>query len=122
DAADQEEAAARPGLTRSPGELHLRFAGLELAQITGRGAADRARAACATADLVLTTVKVDQPDCPIWDVGTFRKSGAVALRDTPEGILVETVAAGSGRRPWSPDPPPPPPRLPSGTKLAQNPP
>lgn len=102
DGAAQLVAAARPGMTRLPGEVALDLGGLRLRQFSGRGGAVRAAAACGTAEiLLLTTSAPKDAECRIWDPGVMRKTGAVAIWQTPDGPRFETVARASGRRLWT---------------------
>jgi competence protein ComEC len=102
DGALQEEAALRPGLERGPGEVALTLAGLRLRQFSGRGGAERAAAACGSAEIVmLTTAAPEAADCLIWDAALMRRTGPVAIWETPDGARIETVAGTAGQRLWT---------------------
>ena len=131
DPATQAMAATRPGIARGKGELRAQVGPIALAQFHGRGAAERAVAACPTADLVISTVDADsagdrpQGGCLLLDPRRLARSGAVALWLSEAGtpgkvplpqtrergsmsLRLRSVADLSGIRPWAPRRGPPP--------------
>nr|WP_275982168.1 ComEC/Rec2 family competence protein [Frigidibacter sp. ROC022] len=103
DRATQDAAARRPGMRRLDGEVALQVAGLRLRQFSGRGGAERAAAACGSADiLMLTGPAPERPACLIWDRALMRATGPLAIWVTPDGPRIETVAGTAGRRLWTP--------------------
>ncbi len=88
DDATQETAAARPGWS---GERNARMAelphGWRIWHMTGKGAADRARAACGPDTIVVADEAVDlaDPACLLLDLRHLRGTGAVAITLTEQG-------------------------------------
>jgi len=69
---------------------------------TGRGAAERALAACHTANVVVTSAKLDPPaaECLMLDRQKLGTLGAVAVYVRPDGVQLTPTQRHSGRRPW----------------------
>ncbi|MCK8464842.1 ComEC family competence protein [Aliiroseovarius sp. S1339] len=104
DAADQETAFARVGLTGKPGHLTAKLGGAVLIHLTGRGAGDRVLDACGEADLVALSGKptTDPPaNCTLLDRAALSKTGAVALWPDADGFRIETARARAGNRLWT---------------------
>jgi competence protein ComEC len=103
DGAEQPAAAERAGFVRSPGEVSARVAGLTVRQFSGRGAADRAREACASGDLLILAGKAP-PDlpagCRLIDETLLAATGPMALSETMDGPVLDWVRRRSGDRPW----------------------
>ena len=103
DPVPQDEAAARPGFAGDKGLKLVELGNLHVAQLSGRGAADRLAEACGRADLVILTVAAEAPvpGCRYYDAAAFEATGALAI--WPEGarLQVETVAERAGLRPWT---------------------
>ncbi|MFC2967179.1 ComEC/Rec2 family competence protein [Acidimangrovimonas pyrenivorans] len=129
DGASQGAAAARPGLSGPPGRRRFRLAGLPVAQLTGRGAAEAFDAACAQARLVILSVEApDRPApvprraahpaaipsvrpgqgeatagrCRVIDPRLLRRSGGLALSVAAGTLTFTSAAQLAGRRLWTP--------------------
>ncbi len=104
DGASQEEAAARTGMAGPRDERRFDIGGLSAVHVAGRGGAERAAAACDTADLVIISAEVARPlegPCMMIDESVMRQSGAVAL-DVVDGVPhVVSAREVVGDRPWS---------------------
>jgi competence protein ComEC len=103
DATDQTGAAARGGFQRAEGEVWAEVAGLKLRQFSGRGAADRVRAACGSPGLLIlvaTAPKDLPPDCRLLDTGMLRRTGPIAIYDRDGRPVIVTVRERSGTRLW----------------------
>lgn len=103
-----EDAAARAGFDGPKGSRTARFAGRDLVHLTGKGAAGRLADACRDgAIVVLNAIATSPPpaaSCTLYDQAVLRRTGAVALRETPEGVVVVTTADQTGTRLWAPRP------------------
>ncbi len=105
DPVSQEAAAARPGLTRTAGAAVGRLGDLEIWHVYGRGAAERALAACSAGRIIVTTADLPDTDaCLMLDEPALRATGAIALRRSTDGIVIETARNASGERPWTTGP------------------
>ncbi|MGY6409848.1 MAG: ComEC/Rec2 family competence protein [Alkalilacustris sp.] len=103
DGADPEQAAARPGVARGEGVLLFDLAGRQGVHLTGRGAADRVAEWCRGGALVI--LGNDAPegvtgDCLLIDKPALRRSGALALWPTAEGVRIVSARERVGERPW----------------------
>ncbi len=89
DLAAQDAAAARAAFDGPKGERRFTVAGWSGVILTGKGAADRAGAACLTADLVIVSAAADQADggCLLLDEDKLAETGALAVWNDGEGGL-----------------------------------
>ena len=91
DPAPQADAALRPAWA---GERNARFAdlphGWRIWHMTGKGAAERARAACTARAVVVVDDRadIDDPACLLLDLAALRRTGAVALAMTADGPVL----------------------------------
>ena len=73
-------------------------------QFAGRGAADRARAACGRRATLLILAAVAPPDlppdCALLDAKALARTGPISVSAGPDGAVVDTVRARSGQRLW----------------------
>nr|WP_235971103.1 ComEC/Rec2 family competence protein [Palleronia pontilimi] len=80
--------------------------GLSIVQISGRGAADRARESCAEGGLVVASVEV--PDaagsCLLLDSVDLTRTGAVSVRVRDGQAHLTSARAKTGARPWNSGP------------------
>lgn len=100
DPATQAEAAARPGFDGPAGARSFRLGPYAGAILSGKGAAGRVAAACATAALVILPEPAppDLPDgCLVLDARRLGQTGALALSVDAAGALVMTPANRPGR-------------------------
>lgn len=104
DLADPQTAAARPGFEGPPGARSFALAGLTGIHLKGRGAADRAAAACATHDIVILSVAAPGPTgpCLMIDAARLAATGTLALRDV--GGELRLTPTQRATRLWSPRP------------------
>ncbi|HHS94836.1 MAG TPA: ComEC family competence protein [Rhodobacterales bacterium] len=102
DPVPQRVAFERPGFVGSGGERRFEIAGQRIRHETGQGAGARAVAACAEADMVITSVAVAQapPSCSLYDKTRLARTGALAIYPGSP-LRIVTVAAKSGARPWT---------------------
>jgi len=101
DPADQEAAAARHP---EGGDARFALPGLVLAQVAGRGAADRLADACPGADLVVFSAKPLErypAGCSVLDRNMLARTGPIAIHDGPDGPRFVATAETTGLRPWS---------------------
>jgi len=106
DAADQAEAAARPGFVPVTGGAA--WAGGGLVHLHGRGAAEALAAHCRDGALVVLAARHDGPlpgDCRLWDQRRLARSGSLALSWPGPGAQVVSARAVAGQRPWTGRPP-----------------
>ena len=102
DGADQASAAARAGFEGGRGDLRLRLGDLRIAHLTGRGAADRVRAACREADLVITSARAPGPQsCQVIERNRLAGTGALAIDQGPDGLRIVSARERTGDRPWN---------------------
>jgi competence protein ComEC len=99
----QERAFARRGFSGKSGARTAWIGAHQLAHLTGQGAGDRAIAACASADIVVTSVAVEAaPEgCALYDETRLATTGALALIEEGGILRIVTVADTSGARPWT---------------------
>ncbi|MFV0360143.1 ComEC/Rec2 family competence protein [Tropicimonas sp.] len=104
DAADQEQAALRPGFTGAPGDRRIEVAGIRLRHLSGRDAEAQLGRICGNEIVVLSTPPEHRPDgpCILLDPRSLRQSGAVAITPSARGAALLTVADVTGQRLWSP--------------------
>ncbi|WP_460273249.1 ComEC/Rec2 family competence protein [Celeribacter sp. ULVN23_4] len=97
DVPDQEAAAARQMPVLDVGPLSIRH-------VTGRGWQEAARDACAEADLVIVNQIWEgaRPGpCLLADLSLLRDSGALAISEEGEAVVLRTAYAASGVRLWN---------------------
>jgi competence protein ComEC len=102
DPATQEVAAERRGFGGEAGAMTVELGAFRVAHLTGRGAAERASAACAVSDLVVLSVAAAVPGgCILLDRRALAGTGAVALYPGADVPRIVTVRDRVGRRPWN---------------------
>ncbi len=94
------QAAARPGFSGPRNARDGRFAGKHLVHVTGKGAIERALAACHDGALIVIAAKLENRPaaCEIWDQTRLRRTGALALN--AQGKVIARTRAGP--RLWAP--------------------
>ncbi|PZX17740.1 competence protein ComEC [Palleronia aestuarii] len=97
----QERAAERPGLDGPTGEKFTRIGDLEVIVLSGRGVAERARAACTHGRVVVVREGWADADCTLLDEDSLSRTGALALYDRTSGVSVVTAREVAGDRPWN---------------------
>ncbi len=118
DLADQVVAAGRPGLVRDGSTVVGTVGETEVWHVFGRGGTARAEAACIPGRIVVTTSEAaDTGGCLMFTEKVLRETGSIAFRVTDRGVTIETAAAASGSRPWSPDTGQPLPELNADTPI-----
>lgn len=104
DLAAQEAAFARPGFAGPKGDLTAVLPGLTLRHLFGKGAAERAAAACRDGAVVVTAVAWEGPrpeGCLFLDPPRLRETGALAIHAGPEGPRIVTAREAAGDRLWN---------------------
>ncbi|SDK14043.1 Competence protein [Aliiruegeria lutimaris] len=103
DGADQEQAAAREGVTGPRGMRRTEVAGTRILALSGVKAAEAFSGRCEAEVIVANTPLAGRPSgpCLVFDAPALRESGAVAIWTDPDGLRVETVAETSGQRLWT---------------------
>ncbi|WOI55037.1 ComEC/Rec2 family competence protein [Palleronia sp. LCG004] len=98
---DQESAAARMNV--DGGTAIVDHGGLELVQVMGRGASERAVEFCRRADIVVTTTDADLAGgpCLMLNAPTLRRTGALSIRVDRNAARLTSARIVSGRRPWN---------------------
>lgn len=104
DAADQDGAFARVGISGQRGWQSVTLAGQEIIHLSGRGAEDRVAEACRTADLVILGKDIDtEMPCLVLDVKKLRRTGSLAIYPDTDGLMVVGAKTRLGARLWSGD-------------------
>jgi competence protein ComEC len=96
DVADQQTAAAR-----WTGPMY--FAGRKVIHLSGKRALAEF-AGCASDEIVVLSARLEAPlagGCTVFDPDSLRKSGAVAMTVTAEGIKMQTARQMAGTRLWT---------------------
>jgi competence protein ComEC len=102
DGADQDKASRRGGIAGDDGMRVFRLGDRAVVQLSGRGAAARAAAACAGADLVILAAEAEGPaPCRVLDRIALRETGALAVYPAAGGLRLVTARAVTGRRIWN---------------------
>lgn len=106
DAAAQDQAAARDAFQGPPGDRRFTLGPLQVAHLTGRGAADRLGAACESAALVIlaATAEAVPGGCRVIDRTILGRTGAIALSPGTDSPRMVTAAARAGARLWNAPP------------------
>lgn len=101
DLALQPDAAVRPGFDGDPGARRFAIGNWRGVVLTGRGAADKVMAACATHDLVVLGAEADvvPEGCLLFDQTRLADTGPVAIRAMPDGLYVSPTH--TAQRAWS---------------------
>jgi competence protein ComEC len=103
DGALQPVAAERAGFVRDKGEVRAEVAGLTVRQFSGRGAAERAKAACGGDDLLILAAEApgDLPaGCRLIDERLLAATGPMALSGKGGAPVLDWVRRRTGDRPW----------------------
>lgn len=109
DTAAQQDAAARPGWKGDSRDRWIDWpeAGLTVRHFTGKGAADRALAACQPGTLIITNETVAAEarnrigDCHFYDPRALRDSGALAVDARDGSLEITSTADFQGAVPWA---------------------
>ncbi len=103
DPVDQATAATRPGLSVDGGGRQISLDGLSVRHLTGRAVTQDLGVRCGPGIIVINKTPDTMPagPCRVLDPIALRKTGAVAIWQTPDGPRVVTAADLSGRRLWS---------------------
>jgi len=104
DGLTQAEAAGRQGFTLGKGEVTGDLGGVVVRQFSGKGAVERAVAACDAADVVILAAAAGDrvpTHCRFYDSAMLRKTGPLAFRLEGQGVRVETTRARTGDRLWN---------------------
>ncbi|NDR56508.1 ComEC/Rec2 family competence protein [Aliiruegeria sabulilitoris] len=103
DGADQEQAAAREGVSGPRGTRYLEVTGTRILALSGVKAAEAFSGRCEADVIVSNKPLADRPSgsCLAFDAASLRESGAVAIWMRSDGLHVETVAETSGQRLWT---------------------
>ncbi len=113
----QEAAFARPGFAGAKGDLTAVLPGLTLRHLFGKGAAERAAAACRDGAVVVTAAEWEGPrpeGCLFFDPLRLRETGALAIHPGPDGPRIVTAREAAGDRLWNRRAP----RRPAGSRAA----
>lgn len=104
DLAAQDQAFTRPGFEGARGDLTADVAGLTLRHLFGKGAAERAGAACRDGALVVLSVEWEGPrpgGCTLVDPLSLKKTGALAIYAGPDGLRIVSARVAAGDRLWN---------------------
>lgn len=103
DRASQEAAARRPGFTGPKGDRRFVLGGVEGAVLTGKGAAARLGAACASVNLVILGDQAGTPPtgCLVIDRSVLDRTGPISALQSAEGGLSFAVTRPLVPRRWS---------------------
>ncbi len=104
DTALQEAAFVRPGFAGGKGDLSADVRGQMLRHFTGKGAAERARAACRDNAFVVLAAEWEGPvptACTVYDTRRLRETGALAVHAGPDGLRIVTARDAAGTRLWN---------------------
>lgn len=101
DAADQIAAHARAGFSGDAGDLVFDLAGRSARHVWGRGAAERAAAACAGEGVVIVAAALvgTKGPCLLIDRDKLASTGPLAVYAGADGLRV--TSSQEARRPWS---------------------
>lgn len=102
DLAVQIDAAGRPGFEGGKGERWFDLGELRAVALSGKGAAGKLAAACASADLVILAAETDAPPegCALIDQSTLAGTGPLAIWSEGQGLRIDTTKGAN--RLWSP--------------------
>ena len=103
DALSQADAHRRRAFTGEKGQLAFTLGPARVLHITGRGAGDRAREACASADLVIAALDEGPPvtKCRLIARDSLKETGPLAIYDGKTGLRIVTTRDWAGTRPWN---------------------
>ncbi len=106
DVASREEAAARGRFGRARNRIEAEVPGLGSIVYVGRSDPAGASADCAAAAVLIAPNWPSPPEGPCVFIGAerLRAEGALAIRLTPDGPLIEGALARNRARPWTRDP------------------
>ncbi|MEH6833777.1 MULTISPECIES: ComEC/Rec2 family competence protein [Falsihalocynthiibacter] len=103
DGSAQLVASERGKFERAKGKVSTEFNGYSILQLSGKKANELLEAGCRTHDLVVTNVKSEPLEgCMLIDPITLRKTGSIAVYQTPSGLKMITAHQLEGQRLWSP--------------------
>ncbi|PSK87841.1 competence protein ComEC [Limimaricola soesokkakensis] len=101
DGRDQQTAHDPTVLPRTDRVLRLDLGGTRIVQVTGKTAL-AALQGCDGADILIANQRDTEPrPCLRYDARRLRDTGALAIRNGPGGLRIETVAERAGRRLWT---------------------
>lgn len=103
DAATQEAAFARAGLSGLPDLPLARVTGQAFVQLKGRGWHERLPQACAAGWVITANRLKGAPPrgCTLFDARKLARTGAIAVYPGANGPRLVTVRERAGRRPWA---------------------
>lgn len=103
DLAEQDAAFARQAFQGAKGALWANLAGTPFSHFTGKGAADRAQAACTKGALVILSEDWtgSQGPCMIYDTTRLRETGALAVYADADRMRIVTAREVAGDRVWN---------------------
>ncbi len=103
DGADQKAAFDRVGFQGEKGDLRSWIGAVELAHITGRGAAERTNGACASAQVVIVTASIDASHgpCLLIDRDMLAATGTLSINVRDDMPVVRTARQMQGNRLWN---------------------
>jgi competence protein ComEC len=103
DLAEQDAAFARQGFQGAKGAVWANLAGTPFSHFTGKGAADRAQAACTKGALVILSEdwSGSRGPCMILDAAKLRETGALAVYADADGMRIVTAREVAGDRLWN---------------------
>lgn len=101
DAARQEVAFDRPGLSGPAGTRSFRLGGQTIVHLSGRGATGRVAEACRTAALVIVPKGGTDTPCLVIDEEKLRKIGALAVYPEADRLRLVGAKERGGARLWA---------------------
>lgn len=104
DGTGQKAAAARPGFVGEKPDRRAQVHGLALRHVTGKGGLETLDGTCG-AGIIVANKDIPTPlhgPCTVFDPAALRRTGAVAIRITPDGPRIRTVSDATGQRLWAP--------------------
>ena len=101
DLAAQDIAAARAGFAGPRGARSFDLAGVKGIHLKGKAAMGLLTEACSKADFVVIAARVEKvpAGCQVIDEGFLRKTGAIAVWDKPEGLVMQPAL--NAKRLWT---------------------
>ena len=101
DLAAQDIAAARAGFAGPRGARSFDLTGVKGIHLKGKAAMGLLTEACSKADFVVIAARVEKvpAGCQVIDEGFLRKTGAIAVWDKPEGLVMQPAL--NAKRLWT---------------------
>lgn len=103
DLSPQESAYVRSGLFGTKGALTATIGATPVFHFTGKAAPEAAQAACVKGTVVILAGiwSGGTVTCDLYDAARLGETGALAVREGPQGIAVETAREAAGERLWN---------------------